>query len=261
MKNHILLFVAAAFVAAPLGAQEGFEYEVYSTEITPPRTIGFELHTNFLQSEAEDADTENLSAHKGAVRSSFEITRALNPWLDASFYVVAGAFPGRGAEYVGNRLRLTAVAPKGWRLPFDFGISNEVGYARAPFSEHRWMYEFTPILGKAFGAWRITANPALETGFGGVEETEVELEPRARLAYEFGEEASLGLEYYGSLGPVFEREPGYEKHHQLFATVETEVADKWEFGVGLGRGLNHASERTTLNVKIEYQWSGGRDSH
>src|SRR5260221_9031959 len=161
-----LLVISALFGIAPsLSAQEGYEYEVYSTRIAVPRAGALELHTNFVPTGPTSSESELASSDR-AVRSSLEFSHGINRWLEGSFYFVGGVFRGMGAEYVGNRVRLTAVAPLTWNLPVDLGVSQVVGYARRRFSEHRWMYEISPIIGKTFGRVSLVANPPLERGFG-----------------------------------------------------------------------------------------------
>lgn len=236
-----------------LSAQEGYEYEVYSTHIEAPRASTLELHTNYVQSGRREVD-EGRFPTQGALRSSLELSHGLNRWLEGSVYLVGGVFRGAGTEYVGNRLRLTAVAPSQWNLPFDLGVSQEVGYARTGFGEHNWMYELSPIIGKSFGRFSLLVNPALERGFDGEGENELELEPRAKASYEFGDEGALSLEYYGAVGPATRFEPAYEQHHQIFATFQAELGHRWEIGGGIGRGLTRESDRTVLTTKIEYHF-------
>jgi hypothetical protein len=249
-----ILFLYILFGIAPsLSAQEGYEYEVYSTHIAAPRASALELHTNFVPTGPSSSKSGLVSTNH-AVRSSLEFSRGINRWLEGSFYFVGGVFRGTGAEYVGNRVRLTAVAPSTWNLPFDLGVSQEVGYARRGFGEHRWMYEISPIIGKTFGRVSLTANPALERGFGGAGESELELEPRAKASYEIGDDGALALEYFGALGPAKALEPAYEQHHQLFVTFQTRIGRRWEIGGGIGRGLTRNSDRTVLTSKLEYHF-------
>jgi hypothetical protein len=249
-----ILAVSILFGIAPsLSAQEGYEYEVYSTHIAAPRIGALELHTNFVPTGPSSSDSELVSSHR-AVRSSLEFSHGINRWLEGSFYFVGGVFRGMGAEYVGNRVRLTAVAPSTWNLPVDLGVSQEVGYARHGFSEHRWMYEISPIIGKTFGRVSVVVNPALERGFGSARESELELEPRAKASYEIGDDGALALEYFGALGPAKAFEPVSEQHHQLFVTFETELSRRWEIGGGIGRGLTRESDRTVLTSKLEYHY-------
>ncbi len=252
MPSRLLTVICCLIIFAPIArAQEGYEYEVYSTRITAPSATTLELHTNFVQSGPRMADEGVLPSHH-ALRSSFEISSGLTQWLEGSFYFVGAIVKGEGVSYVGNRIRLTAVAPARWKLPFDLGISQEVGYARAGFAEDLWGYELSPIIGKHFGAVSLVLNPAVERGFGQDRNHEIELEPRARVSYELGDDGAVSLEYYGAVGPPTAFEPAYEQHHQIFATVQAEVARRWEIGFGAGRGLTRETDRTVLTTKLEY---------
>lgn len=253
---RVLLSMSLLLMAtSSLEAQEGYEYEVYSTHITPLRATKLELHTNFVQTGRREVD-EGILPTEHALRSSFEVNRGLTQWLEASLYFVGGVLKDSGAKYVGNRIRITAIAPSRWKLPFDLGVSNEVGYSRAGFAEDRWGYELSPIVGKSFGPVSVVINPAIERGFGQRKEHELELEPRGKVSYQLGGEGAVSLEYYGALGPATAFEPVYEQHHQLFVTAQAELAHRWEIGFGVGRGLTRESDHTTVSAKLEYQIGG-----
>lgn len=247
----IAVVCSLAVLAHVAEAQEGYEFEVYSTHISAPGATTLELHTNFVQSGRRDVDEGVLPSHR-ALRSSFEISHGLTRWLEGSVYFIGAVQKGDGPAYVGNRMRLTAVAPASWNLPIDLGVSQELGYARAGFAEDRWRYELSPIIGKSFGAVALVLNPSLERGVGHNGEHEFELEPRGRLSYQFGDDAALSLEYYASLGPASSIEPRHEQRHQLFATVQTELSKRWEIGFGAGHGLTRESDRTVFSTKLEY---------
>jgi hypothetical protein len=86
------------------------------------------------------------------MRSSVEIGAGLTNWLEGSIYFVAVHRPNAGASYVGNRIRATASAPAHWNLPVEFGLTQEIGYARPGFAENRWTYELSPMIGKTWGS-------------------------------------------------------------------------------------------------------------
>ncbi len=87
-----------------------------------------------------------------------KLSTGLLGWLQASLYTVTYTRNGAGVQYVGNRARLTAVAPDSWKLPFAAGLSQEIGYARLGFAENRWAYEITPIFGKETGSVSLLIN-------------------------------------------------------------------------------------------------------
>jgi hypothetical protein len=245
-------FVISALVvlASSALAQQGYEFEVYDTHVLAPASGELELHTNFVPSGSQRFDDAEGRATHRAFRSTVEISTGLATWLEGSLYTVGYAKSGVGMQYVGNRARFTAVAPSTWNLPFDAGLSQEVGYSRPGFAENRWGYEIAPIFGKGVGKVSLLLNPAFEHGLDKGSH-EWEFEPRARMAYEIGTEHELGLEYYSVLGPVTAFDERSHQLHQLFATGETELPGGVEGSLGVGRGLTRNSDRWVVTSRLE----------
>ena len=253
MLPRVLFITALLLVTASSAhAQTGYEFEVYSPELGTIGSTEIELSSNYVADGLRIPGEGLYSAHH-ALRSSLEINRTLARWLQASLYLTSNARPGHGLAYVGNRLKVTTVAPSSWKLPVELGLANEISYARAGFSENRWMYELTPILAKSFGPVSLVLNPAFERGLSGSGEHHIEMEPRGKIAYGFGDDASLGLEYYAGLGGIGESYTVGQQRHQVVAKFETEVARQFEFGIGLGRGLTRSSDRWVITSAFEYK--------
>lgn len=235
-------------------AQQGYEFEVYNASLAAPGTGELELHTNFVASGSQLFDDAEGRATHRAFRSALELSTGLTKWLEGSLYAVGYARNGAGAQYVGSRARLTAAVPRTWNLPFDLGLSQEVGYARPGFSENRWAYEITPILGREVGRLSLVLNPAFERGFSSNSEHQWEFEPRASLGYAVGDEQAVGLEYYSVLGPVEGFDTRSHQRHQLFATGKTELPSGLEASLGLGRGLTRNSDRWVISTRLELKF-------
>ncbi len=247
-----LAVLAILLLATAAEAQQGYEFEVYGTGISPRGSGEFELHTNFVPSGSQLADDAEGHATHRALRSSLELSTGLASWLEGSLYAIMYARNGAGVQYVGNRVRLTAVAPSKWNLPFDAGLSQEIGYARDGFAENRWAYELSPILGKQFGKISFLLNPAFERGLDAGPQL-WEFEPRAQLGYSLGDEGSVGLEYYSVLGPVSRFDSSGHQRHQLFATGKTELSRGVEAGLGFGRGFTRNSDRWVITTQFEFK--------
>lgn len=237
-------------------AQGGYEFEVYGTDIAPPRGAELELQTNFVpRGPVVPGDQGKPSAH--ALRSSVELSYGLARWLEGAVYAV-GYTHGGATAFVGNRVRLTAVAPDGWNLPVRFALAQEVTRARAGFAETPWAYELTPIIERSFGSVDAVLDPAVERGFGGSpEHHRIELEPRARLTWHAGgdeDDGAFSLEYYASLGPIGMPDPRAEQQHHVLASFETELSPRWELAVGAGHGLTRASDRALVTTRVEYRF-------
>lgn len=239
-------------LATSAGAQQGYEFEVYGTGLSARGNSELELHTNFVPSGSQLTDDAEGRATHRALRASLELSTGLASWLEASLYAIAYARNGAGVQYVGNRVRLTAVAPSKWNLTFDAGLSQEIGYAREGFAENRWAYELSPILGKQLGKILFVLNPAFERGLDGGQQV-WEFEPRAQFGYSLGDEGSLGLEYYSVLGPVSRFDASGHQRHQLFATGKTELSRGFEAGLGFGRGLTRNSDRWVITTQLEFK--------
>jgi hypothetical protein len=245
----VVLLVFAGSVAR---AQQGYEFEVYDTGIGARGSTEVELASNYVVEGLKKSVEGQYPTHH-ALRSSVELTRTLSNWLQASAYVTADARPSRALSYVGNRFKLTAIAPSTWRLPFDLGLANEISYARPGYAEFRWAYEITPIVTTSFGSVSLVFNPAFERGLSGSGEHHIEMEPRGKLAYDFGDDASIALEYYAGLGGVGENYSIAEQRHQIFARLEAEVSRHLEVGLGVGRGLTRSSDGWVIATVLEYK--------
>jgi hypothetical protein len=252
IRTTIALFVFF-LLAGSAQAQQGYEFEVYGTGVPAKGAGELELHTNFVPSGSQLVDDAEGRATHRALRSSVELSTGLASWLEASIYAVTYARSGAGVQYVGNRVRLTAVAPSKWNLPFDVGLSQEIGYARAGFAESRWGYEVVPILGKELGRFSLLLNPAFETGLDAGGHV-WEFEPRAQLGYALGDEGSVGFEYYTVLGPVSQLDSISHQRHQLFATGKTKLSSRVEAGLGIGRGLTRDSDRWVITTRLEFKF-------
>jgi hypothetical protein len=251
MLRTAIILSAIIFLSASAEAQQGYEFEVYGAE-TPRRGLGeLELHTNFVPSGAQLVDDADGRATHRAFRSSIELSAGLSSWLEASLYTVTYARNTAGVAYVGNRARLTAIAPAAWGLPFEAGISQELGYARPGFAESPWAYEITPILGKDLGRISLLVNPAFERGLGrGIHPWE--FEPRGEVNYALGPDDAVGVAYYTVLGPVARFDERSHQRHQLFLTGKSELRSGIEAGLGIGRGLTRNSDRWVIATKLEF---------
>jgi hypothetical protein len=253
ITKTISTFAALFLLATAAQAQQGYEFEVYSTDVSSRGAGEIELHTNFVPSGSRNVDDPSGRATHRALRSSLEVRTGIASWLEASLYAVTYARSGAGLQYVGNRARLTAVAPSKWNLPFEAGLSQEVGYARPGFAENRWAYEITPIVGKEVGRVSLFLNPAFERGLDAGEQ-EWEFEPRGQLAYALGDEGAVGLEYYSVFGPVSGFDARSHQRHQLFVTGESELSHDVEAGLGIGRGLTRNSDRWVVTTRLELKF-------
>src|SRR5256885_3510728 len=110
------------------------------------------------------------------------------------------------------------------------------------------------MIGRSWGSFALVANPALERGLGNPAERAIEFEPKGKISYGFGDEGSLSLEYYSSLGPTSRFDPPSGQKHQVFLAAEKEVWDRWELAASFGRGLTASSDRSVIATRVEYRF-------
>lgn len=247
----LTLFITFISFSSSARAQQGYEFEVYDTHLTPPGTVELELNGNFVTSGPPKPDAD-LFPTRHMLRSSLEVGTGVTGWLEGSIYLLGVHRPEAGYDYVGNRMRLTASAPAAWNLPFEIGLTQEIGYARPGFAENRWTYELSPMIGKTWRSMAIAFNPVLERSLANETAAKVEFEPKGRIGFIVGDEASLSLEYYSTLGPTSGFDPRSEQKHQLFATFEKEISN-FEVAASLGRGLTSSSDRMVIATRFEYR--------
>lgn len=252
IKTLLLAGIICIFGARSVSAQKGYEFEVYDAKIAPRGGGDFELHTNFVAASSAESDPASAPLRR-AFRSALELSTGITPWIDGSIYFVGYARSGRGLQYVGNRARLNAVLPRSASWPFKLGVSQEIGYARRDFAEDRWAYEISPIVQLDAAGFSFVANPAFERSLDGGAHR-VEFEPRAKLSRSILDDANISVEYYGGIGPVLRAEPVAEQHHQLFASFETDIGERFEMALSVGRGLTRSSDRGVIATKLEYHW-------
>lgn len=253
MKSYLFAIVALLLaISTSASAQQGYEFEVYDSHIGRTGSTELELSSNYVASGLTEFD-EGLYPTHHASRSSLEISRTLSSWLQGTAYITANALPSHSLSYVGNRLKLTAVAPSSWHLPVDVGLANELVYTRPGFAEYQWAYELSPILARTFGALTVAFNPAFERGLSGSGEHHIEMEPRGKIGFGFGDDASVALEYYAGLGGIGEGYTLAQQRHQLFGRIGGEVSPRMEAAFGVGRGLTRSSDKWVITAALEYK--------
>ena len=124
-------------------------------------------------------------------------------------------------------------------------MSVEFGFQKRQFAEDTSNLELRPIIDKQIGRTYIALNPALERSFAGVNAASgFVFSPNVKVSYDVTKVVTLGLEYYGSVGPISEWDTAPNQTHQLFPAVDLNLGEDWEFNFGIGYGLNRASQES-----------------
>jgi hypothetical protein len=240
----------------PAHAQENFEIQVYGSETTARGATMIELHTNSALRGTRRKE-DGVLPTQGAVHETLEITHGWTPWFETGFYLFTSIQPDDGWQWVGNHIRPRIRVPEEWKLAVGLSLSLEVGYQQRRFSTDTWTLELRPIVDKQIGPWYLAFNPVFGRGLAGEGVKQgrgFEFSPNAKVAYDVTDKVALGLEYYGSLGPVRGFDPPREQRHTIFPVIDLNLGPKWEFNAGVGVGLTPASDRVVVKLLIGYRF-------
>jgi hypothetical protein len=250
-------------LASPLRAQGNYEIQVYGSDTVAPGSTMVELHSNFTV-EGFTTVQQGVLPDQHQVHETLEITRGWTNWFETGFYIFTSAGPGQGYKWVGDHIRPRVRVPESWHWPVGVSLSTEVGYQRPIFSSDTWTWEIRPIVDKQWKSWYLAFNPALELSLHGPSQSQGwEFSPDFKAAYSATRKLSIGLEYYGALGPITAFDNPALQQHQIFPTIDYDFGPEWEFNVGVGVGLTGSTDHLLLKMIIGRRFSigGSHDAH
>jgi hypothetical protein len=250
-QRLLVLGIASLLLSVPLlRAQDNYEIQVYASDTVALGKVMVELHSNFTF-EGDKQITDGVRPTEHAFHETLEITRGFTPWFETGFYLFTSARSGDGWQWVGDHIRPRVRAPDGWGWPVGVSLSTEFGYQRREFSQDTWSLEIRPIVDKHLGRWYISFNPVLEKAIHGQNAARgFEFSPNFKGSYDVTRTVSVGVEYYGALGPVTRLDPAKEQQHQIVPAVDLNLSPDLEFNVGAAIGLTHATDRFLLKMIV-----------
>jgi hypothetical protein len=247
-------FVVLLLLSAPgaVLAQDNYEIQVYGSETVEAGRTMVELHSNFTGDGRKDS-VNGVLPTDNAFHETLEITHGFTPWFETGFYVFTSARCDQGWQWVGDHIRPRVRVPEEWQWPVGLSLSGEVGYQQQQFSEDTWSLEIRPIIDKQWGRWYVSFNPAFEKSLSGLNSSKgFEFAPAAKLSFDVTKVVTLGVEYYGGLGPVGSFDPYPEQQHAIYPVIDLNLSPNFEFNFGIGFGLTHSTDN--LVVKVILGW-------
>ncbi len=253
MSRLLLPFVLAVCLALPARAQDNYEIQVYGSDTVEPGATMVELHSNFTP--VGHSAREGLRPTNHALHETIEITHGWNNWFETGFYIFTYAHSGFGWEYVGSHLRPRVRAPESWHWPVGVSLSTEFGWQRCFISVDTWTIEIRPIVDKKIGPWYLAFNPTVGRSLVGANADKgFDFSPNVKFSYDLTKKIAVGLEYYGSLGPIGNFDPLAEQEQQIFPAVDLNLSPNWEFNAGAGVGTTRSTDRLILKMIIGYRF-------
>jgi hypothetical protein len=187
----------------------------------------------------------------GQFHTTFELTRGNTEHFELAGYLLLASRPGAALEIAGAHVRPRVSAPKEWGWPVDVSLSAEVGWNASAYDENSWGLEVRPILEKKLGRWQIDLNPTVTHAIRGPATGDGwQFEPAARIAYAISPDLLVGLEYYGSLGPVGHWLPKSEQVHMLYPAADIQLSKTVVLNVGAGWKLTEAGNGFVMKARV-----------
>ncbi len=243
-----------AIVALSFG-QDNYEIQVYGSSTVSKGHTMVELHSNytFLGSTSM---VNGMYPTQNALHETIEITHGWNDNFETGFYFFTSQREGQGYQYVGSHIRPRVKVPDSWKWPVGASLSMEVGYQRQQYAPDTWDFEIRPIIDKTWGKFYAAFNPALELALAGPDSSQgYGFSPNVKVSYDATKAVTLGFEYYGGFGPITDFAPRKEQQQQLFAALDLNISEEWEFNAGVGLGWTESTDRLIAKCIVGRRFS------
>jgi hypothetical protein len=249
-----VLFVAAAgFAVLPARAVMLDEIQVYTDDINKPGEFGLELHVNTTPKGRSTQDFPREITPRHGLRFTPEFSYGLIEDLDAGLYLPFARDAEGTTRFAGPKLRLKwlPLQPKEDGQGWFMGANLEYAWIAPEFEQSNRFVELRPIVGYRGKEWLLAANPILGWALTGPDhDGKPDFSPSVKIARNVASGIAVGVEYYAELGKVNNILPRPEQSHTLYFALDYS-RKPWVFNVGIGRGLNDATDRWTLKTIIE----------
>ncbi len=256
MLMRKLFLFCFILLSCSLMAQDNYEIQVYGAQTQAKNSSIFELHSNYTFS-GEKNIVKGVRPSYHSLHETVEITTGLTDNFELGFYLFMNYTEGYGYRVIGTHIRPRIMAPQSWHLPVGLSLSLEFGYQNQHYSPDLWNLEIRPIIDKQWGDLYLSFNPTMGVSLKGVDNDATPVfEPNFKASYNFFKHASLGFEYYGSLGALNQFEKPADQSQALFFAYDLVGNKNWELNIGPGLGLTKATDGFVFKVLVgrRIQW-------
>jgi hypothetical protein len=218
-------------------AQENYEIQVYASPTLDKGRTMVELHSNYTFKAA--GATPGMFSNTNALHETIEITHGWTTWFETGFYIFNEIGGGNRTGYVGSHIRPRVAIPQSWHWPLGLSL----------YSESTSSLEIRPIIDKEWNKFYVSFNPTIEKSFRGIDSGDgLIFSPNLKGSYDFTKVLTVGFEYYGSTGQVFNSLPLKTQEHQIFLATDLNFSADWEFNAGFGYGLTTSTDRAIFKL-------------
>ena len=244
-----ILFACLGFMVASLPRAAwaiSDEIQVYTDEINEPGEHGLELHVNTTPRGRKTPDYEgDLPPYRG-VRVTPEFSWGLTKTFEAGLYLPMATGMDGGPYLGGIKGRIKWLPVRAETGPY-LGANVELSNVTKKFSESRVGTELRVMAGYRTENWLLGVNPILDWSLSPGHRGSPEVVTAWKASRQVASGLALGAEYYNGLGKLNDRLPGDQQERSLFFVLDVD-RKPWVFNLGIGHGLNRASDAWTLKL-------------
>ncbi len=248
---EILCWTVLAVHGCPVSAVLPDEIQVYTDDTTPPREFGVELHVNTTLSGRSEPLYPGEVTPWHALRMTPEINYGVTSSVDVGAYLPFTRTADGALDFAGPRFRVKwiPVRPDDDALGGSFlGANLELSFVQKRFELANTALEVRPIAGYRNELWLLAVNPVLDWALSGPESGHPpSFNPAVKVARTAATGMAVGFEYYAELGPLNHLGLNSKAPQTLFAVIDVDRRP-WVLNLGIGRGLNEATDRWTIKA-------------
>ena len=261
LKIQIRIYIScvvAIMLYCDCYGQDNYEIQVYGSDLVPVKSTMIELHSNYT-AIGSTMITDGVRPTQGSEHETIEITHGFTPWFEVGFYYFSSFNPKYGYNWVGDHIRPRFAVPESLNWPVGLSLSAEFGYQRPEYSNDEYTLELRPIIDNKINKWYFSLNPVLDDAFKGYNAGKgAEFSPDFKFSYDVTKEVALGLEYYGSLGPIIGFSPYQQQELQIFPAIDLNLSPEWELNFGVGKGFTKSTDGLIFKMILGRRLAGDK---
>ena len=247
------LFILLLSFVCRAHALDAFETQVYDSGINEIGKKSLEIHfNNILSGRTEPEYAEQIPAQH-LTHTTLEFALGLTRFWEFGAYLQSALTPDSQIKYAGAKLRSKFVIPKGESGPFQFGVNFEISSVPKAFESVQYGAKLRPIFGYQYEHLLFLINPIL--GFNLFEQGDANpmFSPASKIMIDTQRGFGAGLEYYSDFGST-NRFLALPQAEQYLYLVFDQIGAPFELNIGVGQGLNSASNRYALKAIFGFEF-------